>query len=182
MTDLSTLGQVPILGTTRDPVTARLKVEDGNTALDLNRAFRAFQEFELVAGAELIIQIVSPINFDITGIVLSVDAGEVRYESISGATELTAFAPITTIFSKNTRSDAPIYTRVVTAGVGGIISGGLVLDVAKVKTGTNAQRFSIVEQAQGHRHVGAGTYYVRLTNTSNSQDASGIFYAHWDEV
>ena len=63
-----------------------------------------------------------------------------------------------------------IYPRVVAGGVGGIISGGLVLDVAKVKTGTNAQRFSIFEQAQGHSHVGAGTYYVRLSNTSYLQD------------
>ena len=74
------------------------------------------------------------------------------------------------------------YVGQVTAGQGGTFSGGIITDVARVKTGTNAQSFSIVEEAQGERGVGSGTYYVQLTNTSNSQAAEGVFYAHWDEL
>lgn len=180
---MSNLGQADRHSNDRDPDLGRVKTETGSLALSKGQSFRAFQEFSLISGASLVIQVVSPIDFIISAIILSVDSGEIKYTSIGGATEATPFTPVTNIFPKNTRSDIKEpYVGKVTAGQGGTYSGGLVTDTAKVKTGTNAQRFSIVEQAQGERGVGAGTYYIVLENTSGSQAAEGVFYAHWNEL
>ena len=159
----------------------RIKVETGNTSLTAGRAFRAFDQFSLASGAVETIQVISPINFTLDDVILTVDEGEILYESYGLAAEGVAFTPLPTIYNKNTRDDVPAYTRQVTAAIGGTFTGGVLLDVAKVKTGTNNQRVSIVEQAQGVRMVGPGTYYIRLTNTSNSQNSSGVFYSHWEE-
>tara|TARA_R110000824_G_scaffold183072_1_gene364085 strand:+ start:1551 stop:2096 length:546 start_codon:yes stop_codon:yes gene_type:complete len=179
---MSNFGQADRHSTDRNGDVGRVKVETGSTSLTLGRSFRAYKEFSLAAGAVETIQVVSPINFRLSDVILTVDSGEIRYESIGGATETSAFTPLPTIFNKNTRDDmiAP-YTGVITAGTGGTFTGGAVLDVARLKTGTNSQRVSIVEQAQGVREVGPGTYYVTLTNSSGSSTATGIFYSHWEE-
>ena len=179
---MSNFGQAHRHSTNRDGDVGRVKVEDGNTSLTIGRAFRAYKEFSLAAGSVETIQVVSPINFRLTSITLTVDSGEIRYESIGGATEVTAFTPLPTIFNKNTRDDMiPAYAGVITAGTGGTFTGGSVLDVARIKTGTNSQRVSIVEQAQSVRDIGPGTYYITLTNSSGSSTATGIFYSHWEE-
>ena len=87
------LGQADRHSNDRDPEIGRVKVQAGSLALTKGMAFRAFQEFTLTAGASLIIQVVSPIDFNITAIILSVSSGEVQYNSIGGATEVNPFTP-----------------------------------------------------------------------------------------
>ena len=180
MTDIN-LGQVPIVGTSREPKVARIKTEHGATAFALGRSFRAYTPGSLGNGVEQAFEIVTPIDVDVTSIVLNVSSGEILYQGVILPDSATGFDEVRPVYKLNTRTDAgePSYAAQLTVTTGGIIVGGVEIDQAVVRTGTNTQRSNIVEEAQGRRGAAPGTYYILLTAGTNGADFT--LYASWEE-
>jgi len=178
MTDL---GQVPILGTTREPLTARNKTEQGSTAFAEGRSFRAYFSGELADGEVRTFEIETPIDIDVTSIALNVDAGEVEYQNQVIPTTVGGFVDLLPFFRLNSRTDVtePAYTARTIIRTGGTISGGVEIDRAVVRTGTNNQRASIIEEAQSRRGASPGTYYISLVGGANNTKYT--LYATWEE-
>lgn len=171
------------LATSRDPDTARQRVETGTEGFTTGRQFRAFHEFDpLLVGESFVIKVATPINITLFDLALNIDSGSVRYYSVVGGTEGGTFSPVQTIFPKNNRDDrpSPFYVSQVSVSIGGTVTGGVVTDIARIKTGTNKQRSSVLEQTQSIRGVSPNTYYLVIENNGNS-DATGVFYAFWEE-
>ena len=159
----------------------RLKVEIGSVAFSRGLSFRAFNEFNLPTGESYTIKIISPINFNLTDLLINIESGGVRYESILLPTSESGFIDPIEVRPLNIRNDKTEQnTASVTAFGGGDIVGGVIADVALIKTGTNNQRTSIVDGGRTIRGLPPGTYYVRVTATSNS--TIGVMYAGWDEI
>lgn len=140
--------------------------------------FRAFGEFDLSNGEELVFKIVAPNDFYLDSIVLNLNSGSIEYMSKLGGVEGGVFTPLETIFPLNGRNDVPAYTRLIQVSAGGTVTGGIVFDMISVKTGTNNQRISITEEAGSKRGIAAGTYYLVVKATANT---SGILYSNWTE-
>jgi hypothetical protein len=176
----------PVLATNRDPATAREKVELGNTAFAMGRSFRARSSFTgLGVGASKIIKVISPIDFDLTALMISVDSGNIRYESLTNVTDNDNFSALTTAFNKNTRSDAPAYTQQLVLSEDGTlddISNEIILDTVTMRTGNEVDRFKVVRDPQDRRGYGAATFYFRITNLSVTSPVSGVLYVSWDEL
>jgi hypothetical protein len=176
----------PILATNRDPATAREKVELGNTAFAMGRSFRARSTFNGLAIAQSkIVKVVAPVDFDVTALMLSVDSGNVRYESLTGVTDNDDFTPLTTSYNKNQRSDAPAYTQQLVLFEDGTlddVSGEIILDTVTMRTGSEVDRFKIIRDPQDRRGYGAATFYFRITNLSATSPVSGGLYVSWDEL
>lgn len=142
--------------------------------------FRAFYEFNILNGQEQIIKIVVPSDIYLNDLVINLDNGALRYEAINAPIESGIFAEIGTVFNTNNRTDAKVKANQVKAYTGGSITGGVVADLALIRTGTNNQRQSVVESTQSARGIAAGDYYVKLLNVGNG-DINGVFYANWTE-
>ena len=158
---------------------SRVKTESGSTAFSLARAFRTFREFNLSNGESLTIKIVTPINIMLDGLIINLNSGSVRYEGLVGGTEVGVFDTPITPFNLNGRTDAPVYSPLLTLATGGSLTGGILTDLAIMATGTNSQRTSVVEGLQSMRGAPPGTYYIRLTAESNATNA--IIYSVWEE-
>jgi len=144
------------------------------------RDFRAFKELDIPSGQSLFIEIVIPTDIYLDRIVLDIDAGHARYSSLAGATSTGASAPLPTVFPTNQRSDAGVYTRGLMPSIVDGVTGGIELDVARVKTGQNNQRTSVLEDAVGKRGYPAGTYHLVVENIGTGS-VTGVLYAHWAE-
>ena len=135
----------------------------------------------IAAGVTEVIEVIVPFYLNIRSIILNIDAGELTYRAIAGATETDPFTPISTVFPANTRSDAPVHTPEMKLGAGGKITGGVVTNLSRFKTGTNNQRESIIDEAAGLRGTGAGVVHLSLENTGNST-VPVVIYADWAEL
>lgn len=144
------------------------------------RDFRAFKELDISNGETLCLEIVVPVNIYLNRVVLDIDGGHARYSSLAGATSTGASAPLPTVFPTNQRSDAGVYTRGLMPSIVDGVTGGIELDVARVKTGQSNQRASVLEDAVGKRGYPAGTYHLIIENIGTG-DVTGVFYAHWAE-
>lgn len=179
------IGQIPnpILATTADKETGRIKTEDGSTAFSLGREFRAFKELSIVSGATYVIKVVVPFDIDVTQLVVNVDAGALRVSTVVGGTEGGTFTTIGPIIPKNNRSDrpAPFYTAQVQALGGGTITGGTEIDLARLNSGKSANAQTVGGSIHDKRGIATGNYYFKFQNTSN-ETATGVFYANWSEI
>ena len=142
--------------------------------------FRAYYELNIPSGESAVLEIFVPVDIYLDTITLNIDAGHARYSSRVGATSTGASTLLTTVFSTNTRADAGVYTRQLIPSIVDGFTGGIELDVARVKTGSNNQRVSVIEQAQTKRGIGAATYHLIIENVGNS-DVTGVIYSHWAE-
>lgn len=159
----------------------RLKVEEGSTSLALGRSFRAFKEFNLSQGEVSTLKIEIPINIKLSILIVNIESGGVRYEALLGATENTPFNTSIQIYPLNNRTDKPdTYASQAIASTGGTVSGGVMVDLAVIKTGTNNQRVSLTEGAQTERGLPPSVYHLTFTATTNN--AKGVVYASWDEL
>lgn len=175
------LGQVPILGTSRDPAVARIKTENGSTAFELGRAFRAYTNKSLAGNEAYALEITTLVNVDVTSILVQLSAGEVEYQNIVLPDTATGFTDVRPAFKLNTRTNAgdPTYVSQLTILGGGVIIGGVEVDQAIIRTGSNNQRSSIVEQTQARRGAPPGIYYILLT--AGGQGCDFTLYSTWEE-
>ena len=137
--------------------------------------FRTFYEFSIPSGQSIYIQHICPVEFYVIKQEITVDAGGIRLSICNGASQATAFSNALTISGMNriTERDKPYYVVQSTIATGGTITGGTVVDVARViSANATAAQTSIGGKTSQPRAWPAGTYHQRLENISN-QTATG---------
>ena len=166
----------------------RLRVDPAQTGFFEGREFRTFYEFNIPSGQSVIIKFSSTVDFILFKQSLEVDAGAIRLSAITGATESTAFATPLPVIGKNrmsTRRKYPtgsgFYETQVTLNSGGTITGGTVVEVARVvSSNATAQQQTVGGQQSDERGLPAGTYHLKLENLSNNA-ATGVYSLFWEE-
>lgn len=146
--------------------------------------FRTFYEFSIAAGASVYIQHIAPTEFYVIKQEMTVDAGGIKLHIYNAATQATAFTNplIISGMNRTTQRPAPYYTVQSTLATGGTITGGTVVDLARViASNATAQQTSIGGGTSQPRALPAGTYHQRLENISN-QTATGVYYIDWEEI
>lgn len=161
----------------------RIKVEQGTSSFDIGRDFRAFKELSVPAAESYIIKVIVPIDIKLTNLTILVDAGTLRITTEVGGTEGGTFTTLGPIIPKNNRSDRlqPFYVSQVAALGGGTLTGGSIIDVARLAAGNSANSSSVGGAVQDARGIAAGTYYFRFENVG-SGISTGVFYANWSEI
>lgn len=171
---------LPIMSTSNDAFTARLRVDVGQTGFFEGREFRTFYEYSVPSGQSVYIRATVPINIILFSTGLTLDGGRVRMSLSVGGTESGSWSPIPVI-PKNTMSDKPDYTPQVQVHIGGTHAGGTVIDVVRLLSESTGNRANTVGgQLSDERGVGAGVYYYRIQNV-DGQTANGVFSAFWEE-
>jgi hypothetical protein len=168
----------------------RLRVDTGQTSLFEGREFRSFFEFNIPAGNVQVFKFVSPIDFILFEQSLSVDAGSVRFQAITGATEVATFNTPLPIIGKNrmVQRKQPYYTAVITISthaapvpLGSGVTGGTVVENYRVvAANATAQQQTVSAGAQSERGLGPGTYYLRVHNFGSGA-ATGVYSLFWEE-
>jgi hypothetical protein len=168
----------------------RLRVDQGQTSLFEGREFRSFFEFNIPSGNVQIFKFVSPIDFVLFEQSLSVDAGSIRFQALTGATEVATFNTALPIIGKNRMAQRkqPYYTSVITITThaapvvfGSGVTGGTVVENTRiVAANATAQQQTVSGGAQSERGLSAGTYYLRLHNFGSGA-ATGVYSLFWEE-
>ena len=162
----------------------RIRVDVGQTGFFAGREFRTFKELDIAASGSYIIKAVVPVDVILFGIKASIDAGHLRIGTYVTGTEGGSFSETLPIFGRNNMSErpTPFYTPLVVLTAGGTHTGGVELDVFRLKANANTNQASTVGAEGGdERGVGANTYYFRLTNLSSTDAVTGVFSARWEE-
>ncbi len=168
----------------------RLRIDQGQTGFFEGREFRTFFEFNIPAGNVQVLKFVSPIDFMLFEQTLAVDAGSIRFQALTGATEVATFNTALPIIGKNrmTQRKQPYYTSVITitthaapVALGSGVTGGTVVENTRiVAANATAQQQTVSGGAQSERGLPAGTYYLRLHNFGSGA-ATGVYSLFWEE-
>lgn len=168
----------------------RLRVDSGQTGLFEGREFRTFFEFNIPASQVQVFKFVSPIDFMLFEQSLTVDAGSIRLQALTGATEVATFNTPLPIIGKNRMAQRkqPYYTSVITVSthasplpLGSAVTGGTIVENARVvAANATAQQQTVNGGSQTERGLPAGTYYIRLHNFSAGA-ATGVYSLFWEE-
>lgn len=147
--------------------------------------FRTYYEFSIASGQSVYIKHTAPVEFYVLNQRLTVDAGSIRLSLYNGASDATAFTNNLTISGMNRsveRGSGPYYVVQSTITTGGTISGGTVVDVARVVTATStAAQVTIGGATNLPRALPAGSYHQRLENFGVGT-ATGVYYIDWEEI
>lgn len=156
----------------------RLKVEDDESAFYEGRQFRTFQDFTIPALTSIAIRATVGTNIILHETSLTGISGDLKMELFIGGT---ADGPWTAlpVIPKNTMTTTPAVTSQVTLDHNGTHTGGTRIDALLV--GAANKGVSVGGTESSKRGVGPGTYYYRVTNTSNQQ-AECVFSGHWEEL
>lgn len=159
---------------------SRMRVDVASTGFFLGREFRIFKEFESATTSTYIIKAVAPINIILHELLITTEAGSIRFETVVGGTEGGTFGEVITPLPTNTMTEKPQppYAPQVTVTAGGTLTGGTDIDVFRDKVADNANFSASISVGSGsERGVAAGTYYFRMTLTG----FIGIIKARWEE-
>lgn len=168
----------------------RLRVDAGQTGFYEGREFRTFFEFNIPSGNVQVFKFVSPIDFMLFEQTLTVDAGSIRFQAITGATEVATFNTALPVIGKNRMAQRkqPYYTPVITVTThaapvalnSGVTGGTVVENTRIVAANATAQQQTVSGGAQSERGLPAGTYYLRLHNFGSGA-ATGVYSLFWEE-
>lgn len=152
-----------------------------NPAFFQGKEFRTFRRIDIPTSTPLVIRAVVPINVILQGLGVSIVSNRLLLETVVGGTPGGVFSENLPIFNRNNMSGTPVYAPQVTLTAGGSHSGGTVLDVIDLLTGSggNAQTQTVGVSAGDDRGIAPGTYYFRLTATGGN--VAGVFSARWEE-
>lgn len=159
----------------------RIRVDNAQTGFFAGREFRSFYEFSIATGASVVLKFTSPVDFILFEQSLTVDAGGIKYTAELLGTEGGEFTALSVV-GKNRMAErpSPYYTAQATIGVGGTMTGGTVVDVARIVTsGATAQQVTVGGKSD-ERGLPAGSYYIRLSNLSNGT-STGVYSLFWEE-
>lgn len=177
------LGLLPFLLTDPSTRNSRLRVDVGQTGFFAGREFRTFRELNVSQGAPLYLRANVPLNIILFGLELEIESGFARVETIVGGVEAGVWAETLPIFPRNTMSERPQppYAAQVQLTAGGSVSGGMTIDVLRLKTNAITNQASTVGTDAGdERGVGAGLYYFRISAETNDP-VTGVFRSRWEE-
>lgn len=168
----------------------RIRVDTGQTGFFTGREFRTFFEFSIPAGQVQVLKFVSLVDFILFEQSLSVDAGGIRFQALTGATEVVTFNTPLPVIGKNrmAQRQSPYYTPVNTVtthatpvALGSAVTGGTVVENFRVvAANATAQQTTVSGGAQSERGLPAGTFYLRLHNFGTGT-ATGVYSLFWEE-
>jgi hypothetical protein len=172
-----------ILLTDRAGPSQRLRVDSGQTGFFAGREARTFKELNLAALGVYTLQFVSPVNFIVQIIEISIETGILKYESFSGATPAGSYSETLPILKTNSMTEVPaVYTPQMVITAGGTVSGGTNLDISRVRANAITVQATTVGSIEDNvRGYPPGTYYVRLTNISAMDPVVGTIKFRWEE-
>lgn len=160
---------------------ARIRVDVGQTGFFAGREARTLYEFSIAQDATQVIKVVAPTDTIIQTLGVDLFLAELRLELVIGGTEGGTFATPLPIFKANTMSTASTYTPQVTMTTGGTHTGGTIVDILRVLSGSNANKATVSGATEASpQGFSAGTYYLRLVNIDGNI-ANGIFRTRWEE-
>ena len=160
---------------------ARLRVDVGQTGFFAGREFRCLHEFSIASGANQVIKVVAPINTIVQMFQAEIELAALRVELRVGGTEGGTFNTAVPIFKTNTMTTASNYTGQVTMHTGGTHTGGTLVDLIVLKSGTNENKATQqIATDDLPNAFAAGTFYINLINTDGAT-AAGVFRARWEE-
>lgn len=172
-----------VLMTDDDGDYARVRVDVGQTGFFAGREFRTLYEFSIASGATQVIKVVAGVDTIVQMFAAETLSAQMRVELRYGGTEGGTFNTSLPIFKTNSMSSASNYSSQITMDVGGTHTGGTLVDLLLLKSGTGtSQSKDVVSSATEELPQGfsAGTYYIKLINTDGAT-VTGIFRARWEE-
>lgn len=161
----------------------RLRVDIGQTAFFVGKEGRTFKELNIPQGGRYVVEITLPVDVILFDLSLSIDAGSVRLSTIAGGTSTGTFGETLPVIPKNTMSSRqqPFYVLQAQLKAGGDVTGGTVIDVARVvASGSTSKQSTAGGNVSGERGVGAGRYHWVFENISNST-VTGVFSCYFEE-
>lgn len=176
---------------TSDPLSGfhRLRVDVSQTGFWEGREFHHIHEINLAGGATRVFRYTAPVDTIVHGIDLHLDAGGVRLTVRHDVTEGGTWTPVTTgIHGANQMTLGPLhrkynglaYERKVAVHTGGTVTGGIIDEILRLRTGDNAN-FSAAVGIGGTEHgFPPGAYYIVLENLGAST-ATGVVKVRWEE-
>jgi hypothetical protein len=172
---------LPVSVFTSDPdapnSTARVETDQARTSFFRGREFRSFSEVLALTGTT-VFQFVTPVNTILRELTFELEDGSIRIETVTGGTPGGSFSTPAAVALANSMTDVTPYTRLAALNSGGTHTGGLVLDMFRIKTANNTNRSTTVGAGfSDERGVPPGTYYFRVTGTA----ATGVLRARWEE-
>lgn len=163
----------------------RVKVDQGQTNFFLGRQFRAFKELSIPSGTSLVIRAVTTIPIILMAAEVSIDSGWLKVSTVSGGAAGGTFTPESTVFNMNNmpvgvdKLESPVPT--VTVASGGTHTGGVLLDVLRIKVANNSNFGSSVNSGEDlARGVSPGTYYYVLENLG-PDTVTGVWRVAWED-
>lgn len=161
----------------------RVIAQSGSAGFDSGKEFRTFYELTIAAGASAYFKVTTPIDILLQSIGMQVDDGYVNFEAFVLVTSPAGFVTALPIIAANRMNNrpTPIYTSQVAITTGGTFTGGTRTDVLRVKTANNSSTAATQDASvPGIRGLGAGDYYLKMTNIGTGA-ALAILKARWEE-
>lgn len=171
-----------ILMTENDNEFSRLKVTVGRSCFFAGRQAFTFYQFNIPTGQTRVIKVIAPVDTLVQSFGANLNVASLRIELVVGGTEGGTFDTPLSILKTNNMTTAGDYTAQVTMATGGTHTGGTIVDVLELLSGT-PPRQAVASSANENEPFGfaPGTYYIRLINTDGA-NATGIFRARWEEL
>ena len=166
-----------------DGPSRRLRVDVGETGFFAGRQARCFREFNIAAGATLVLKIVVPVDTILLQQSVELDSGSIRITNLVGGTEGGTFSETLPVIGKNnmTERPTPFYVPQIVFTTGGTHTGGTALDIHRVVAATATAQQSTVGNIVGdERGVAPNTYYVTYENFGSGA-ATGTLWFIWEE-
>ena len=164
---------------------SRVKVDVAQTSFWRGREFRTFLELNIPAVSTFVIRVGVPINVVLERMTIDIDDGWLRLSTVAGGVEGGTWLPVPTIFNCNNMTvgvdrEALVAPQVVLSS-GGTLTGGLDIDVIRLRTANASGAASTVGGTAGdERGVAPGVYYFKFANLGNSA-IQGVFHVRWEE-
>lgn len=171
----------------------RARVDPDQTSFWEGREFRTFKELNIAGSAEYVVKAVVPNNIILTKLEVSIESGFLRLGTYVTGTAGGSFSETLPIFAANNMSPGKdhratyngndtVYLPLVTLTAGGTHTGGIELDVIRLKVAAvTVQAQSVGLSSFDQRGIAANTYYFRLLNLGATDAITGVFKARWEE-
>ena len=170
-----------VLMTDSDGAYARMRVDVGQTGFFAGREFRTFYEFSIPSATTRVIRVISPINIILQMLEFGLDLAELRVELRIGGTPSGTWATNLPILAANTMTSASNYASQLTMQTGGAHTGGTVIDLYKLYSGTNANKAKSEHVTDASpQGFAPNTFYISMQNTDGAT-ATGVFRTRWEE-
>jgi len=179
----------PTLATSRDPETARVKIEPSTEGFWKGMDYRISEEIA-VGATDLVFRFESTKNFILRNQVVEADAGAIRfrvYRDVQG-TEGGTFDTDIPIYKVNFIQGVPDVATGVNITTGGTFTPaalplGKAVETIRVKSSTQSNRQITISGDIGtERGLPPGVYYIVLDRFTGSGTSEGVVAVQWEEL
>lgn len=146
------------------------------------REFRSFFEFNIAAGATVVMRYTATVDFIIKVQDLTVDDGSIRFEAVGQGTTGGIWTALPMI-GKNRMAQKPLpaYAAQNVFEQGGTVTGGFPTEIFRVvAAGATAQKTTVGASRATERALPAGVYHLKLENFGTGA-ATGVYSLEIEE-